>query len=92
MDWVSRKLKKPFRMMVVLSARLPELQYLSWSCSVESIEIVFVLLNIRFDDTDHFSIGIGPNKSKARKDAALKIIETSLLLEWLDANFSDYPI
>lgn len=89
-DWITRKSKKPFGMLVLLSARLSDLSYSSWNCSIQSGELV--LLNIQFGENDYFCIGNGSSKSKARKDAGYQVLERSSLLDWLNETYSDYKI
>ena len=84
-DWFIRKsIKNPFGALLLLSARLPEVSGSAWSASIEQGELI--LLNVQIEDEHFFEISFSSSKTKARKDAARRIINSSRILEWLDKN------
>ncbi len=65
-------------MLVLLSGRLSEISGVSWYASLEFAEMA--LLNIKIEEEHFFEIGMDLSRSKARKDAAEKIIRNSKLI------------
>ncbi len=87
LEWAEKKIKKnPYGSLILLSARLEEISGSSWSTSLEDQELI--LLNIVIEDMPYFEIGKGKSKTKARKDAAQKIIRSSNLIKWIAQKYS----
>ena len=88
LSWVLRKVaKNPFGMLLLLSARIPEVSGGDWTASIESGELV--ILNVKIDDHHYFEIGFGSSKTKARNDAATKVIKNSKLIEWIEQTYKE---
>ncbi|HUU79772.1 MAG TPA: putative dsRNA-binding protein [candidate division Zixibacteria bacterium] len=90
LEWVERKRKRPFSMLMLLSARIPEISGSAWFASLEFSELA--LLNIQIEDEHFFEIGIGSSRSQARKDAAEKILKRSKIIAWLYQHKKDEMI
>ena len=89
--WAKKKAKKnPYGMLILLSARLPEVAGSSWSSTIEEGELV--LLNLQIENEKYYEIGNGNSKTEARKDAANKVISTTNLYEWLSGKYKDKEI
>ncbi|HME50677.1 MAG TPA: hypothetical protein VKM55_00535 [Candidatus Lokiarchaeia archaeon] len=48
-----------------------------------------VLLIEQINDISYVEIGVGESKSKARKAAAMKVVEASNLIAWLSKKYPD---
>ena len=87
-DWAKRKASKdPFRMVILLALRIDNLSGASWHASIPNGELIFSYNN--FDGKEHYEIGFGNSKTKAKKDVAGKFIKNSKLFDWLEANNKD---
>lgn len=88
-DWVKEKISKnPYGTLLILSSILPqEIKGSSWNASTEVGELC--LLNLQIEKNFYFEIGFGSSKSQARKDAVIKIIDSSHLFEWLSQKHAD---
>ena len=90
-DWAERKARKnPFGMLVLLSARIKEFSGSSWLADVETYSLA--ILNLKYKEEQYFAIGQGASRTKARRDAALKIIKEIHLFTLLEEQFSDFTI
>ena len=84
-DYARRKMEKnPFGFLMLLSARLPEISGSTWKAEISTGKLIILTLNI--GEKIFFDIGFASSNSKARKVAALKIIEQSNLFDWLEEN------
>jgi len=96
-DYTKEKYEKnPFEMLIKVSARLDNLSGNLWSASiVDNLEeniYEFILLYLNLQGKDYFEIGIGESKNKAKKDAAIKIIEKSKFVGWIEENYPNFTI
>ncbi len=83
--------KKPFFLLVSLSGRLNTLSGSTWHASMTNGGEL-ILLHLKLDEQNYFDIGFAESKSKAKKEVALKIIESSNLYQWLEDNYSETMI
>ncbi len=84
-EYFWRKAKKnPYGALMLLNAHLPEIKGAAWYATIDCRELC--LYNIEIDGESYFEIGLGLSKSKARKQAAQKIINSSQLAFWLQKN------
>ena len=87
-DWAHRKaLKEPFAMLVLLSARVVEFSGSSWLADIESFSLV--VMHLKYKEKQYFTIGFGQSRTKARKDAADRMIEEFNLFSILEENYLD---
>lgn len=87
-DWAMRKAKKdPFSMLILLSGRVENVKASYWYATTPQGELT--LLNLNLDNFSFFEIGLGPSKSKSKKNAAEKMVINSKIYDWLDKNFKD---
>jgi hypothetical protein len=90
-NWAKRKAKKnAYKMLVLLSGRASDVSGTHWIC--DTSEGVLALVNIKLGDEMHFAIGVGPSNSKARTNAAEKLILESDIFSWLEKHYSDTKI
>lgn len=86
-EWVQKKTRKnPFGMLMMLSARLDDVSGAAWHASLESDELV--LLNVEIGGQAYFEVGSGSSRTKARKNAGTKIMESARLYNWIESNHS----
>ncbi len=87
-EWAKRRNQKdPYELLLNLSGLLPEVSGASMYATTEVGEMVLLIVGI--EGKKHVEVGIGESKSKARKDAARKIVASSGLLAWLEAHHGD---
>jgi dsRNA-specific ribonuclease len=85
-NWAKRKVKKDaYKMLVLLSSRADDVGGAHWIC--DTSEGVLALVNLKLGDEMHFAIGIGPSNSKARTNAAEKLILESNIFSWLEEHY-----
>lgn len=90
-DYVNRKyLKNSYGLLMLLSARLDNVSGASWIRETSSNSLA--LLNLQLGNENYFTICIGSSKSKARNDAANKIIKESSLFKWIEENYYECRI
>ena len=90
--YAMRKAKKtPFFLLISLSGRLDTLSGSTWHASLKNVGEL-ILLHLKLYEKNYFDIGFGESKSKAKKEVALKIIESSNLYQWLKDNYSETMI
>lgn len=89
-EWIERKKQDPFNMIFSLSARLSNFSFSLWTCSIEFGN--FTLLNVNFNKINYFNIGFDKSKTKSKKDAAKKIIESSDLINQINTKYNGYTI
>jgi dsRNA-specific ribonuclease len=81
-EWFERKRKKnPFTALLLLNARVEEITGSTRYATLDEQELV--LLNITINGDSFFELGTGTSRTKARKDAAKKILVKSKLTKWL---------
>ncbi len=88
LEWAIRKAdKKPFGMLLLLSGKIDDVSVSTWYASTPDGELT--LLNLKLDNESYFEVGIGPSKSKSRKDAVKKMISHSDLYAWLGKHYAN---
>ena len=84
-NWIKRKKRKnALNMLLLLSARLEDVSAAFWTTSLENGHLI--LLNLSLLGKTFFEVGFGESKTKAKKDAGVKMIENSKLIEWIEQN------
>ena len=87
-EWAKRKARKDaFRMIILLASRIQNLSGCSWHASIPNGELIFSYNNL--DGKDYYEIGFGESKTKAKKNAGMKFMENSKLLDWLEENYGE---
>ena len=90
-EWVLRKSKKnAASMWMLLSARLNEVKGGTWTHENENF--ILAIMNVNLSGIDYFSIGLGPSKNKAKKNAGEKLLVESNLIQWLNIHYPNYNI
>jgi hypothetical protein len=85
-NWAKRKAKKDaYKMLVLLSSRAEDVGGAHWICDTSAG--VLALVNLKLGDEMYFAIGIGPSNSKARTNAAEKLIMESNIFSWLEEHY-----
>ena len=97
LDYIKEKYNDdPFEMLIKVSARLDDLSGNLWSASIvnnlENDIYELILLYLNLHGKDYFEIGIAESKNKAKKDAAIKIIERSKFFAWIEENYPKFTV
>ena len=89
-EWAKRKsVKKPFSMLTLLAYREEKVTGSSWNTSLPYGKLI--LSKTTLDGKDYFEVGFAESFTKAKKEAARKLIKNSDLFEWLKNNYGNKP-
>ncbi len=88
LTWAMEKAQEnPYGTLLILSSLLTEIRGASWCATTDFGELI--LLNLKIEGNHFFEIGYGLSRSKARKEAANRIINTSKLWSWLAQKYKN---
>jgi len=80
--WAEKQYEKnPYYFLVQLCAIFDEIRGTAWSALIDVGSLV--MLNLEIEGSNYFEIGFGSSKKQARKDVAIKIVNSSQLFTWL---------
>ncbi len=82
-DYAKRKAKGGlYSMLLLLNARINELKISVFHTQLDHQELIF--MNLQLGKDNFYKIALGSSKSKAKEIAAVKIIKSSNLYDWLE--------